>query len=414
MKRVFLKTFGCRTNVYDSEVMLQNLKDFVIVDDENQADIVVVNSCTVTNSADSSARNYISKMNKRGKRVILAGCGAISKGEKLFKDGKIFGYFGHSEKSNINRLLKRDEKFSEVGDLKSLDENIVEDFSSRTKAFIKIQEGCNFRCSYCIIPFVRGDARSQDENKILKQINSLALNGFGAFVLTGTNIGSYGKDKNSSMAKLLKRISYIKGVRRVRLGSLEPVQLDNEFHSLLDSPWLEKHLHIALQHTDEEMLLIMRRRNALKRDLDLFNSIAKRGFALGTDYIVGHPGESEEIWQRALENFKKFPITHLHAFTYSKRDGTHSASLKDQVNGTVAKERLKTLEYIVKENNFLFRKKFAHVALEVLVEDQKGDYQIGYDQFYNRVFIKSEQDLQKEWVSISDYKVLEDGNYADF
>ncbi len=414
MKRVFLKTFGCRTNIYDSEVMLQNLKDFVIVDSEDSADIIVVNSCTVTNSADSSARNYISKMNKQDKRVILAGCGAISKGEKLFKEGKIFGYFGHSEKSNINTLLKRDNKFSEIGDLKSLDENIVEDFSSKTKAFIKIQEGCNFRCSYCIIPFVRGDARSQDEEKILKQIESLANNGFGEFVLTGTNIGSYGKDKNSSIAKLLRRIACIKGVKRVRLGSLEPVQLDDDFHSLLDSFWLEKHLHIALQHTDEEMLQIMRRRNALDRDLEIFKSIANRGFALGTDYIVGHPGESEEVWQRALENFKKFPITHLHAFTYSKRDGTHSASLKNQVNGSVAKERLKVLEKIVKDNNLSFRKKMQHIDLSVLVEDQKGDYQIGYDQFYNRVFIKSKQNLQKEWVNISDYEVREDGNYATF
>ncbi len=411
MKKVFLKTFGCRTNIYDSSVMAQNLKDFVLVDSEAEADIVVVNSCTVTNSADTSARSYINSLNRQNKKVILAGCGAFSKGESLYKDNKIFGYFGHSEKKNINELLLKKERFSQIGDLKSLDDAIVEDFSSKTKAFIKIQEGCDFRCSYCIIPFVRGDARSQDEEKILSQISNLASNGFGEFVLTGTNLGSYGKDKNSSLASLLKRISQISGVKRIRLGSIEPVQIDDAFKELLREPWLEKHLHIALQHTSETMLRIMRRRSFLKQDRALFEYIAERGFSLGTDFIVGHPGESEALWQEGLENFKTFPITHLHGFSYSKRDGTHAATLKEQVNGAIAKKRLKILEAIVKENNFAFRSTHKDPLL-VLVEEKKDGYQVGYDQFYNKLFIKSDLDLQKEWVVIEEFEPKEEGNYA--
>jgi len=411
VKRVYLKTFGCRTNIYDSAVMAQNIKDFEIVENECDADIVIVNSCTVTNSSDTSARSYINGLNRQNKKVILAGCGAFSKGESLFKDEKIFGYFGHSEKKNINSLLLREERFSEIGDLTSLDDSIVEDFSSKTKAFIKIQEGCDFRCSYCIIPFVRGDARSQDEEKILTQIQNLASNGFGEFVLTGTNLGSYGKDKNSSIATLLKKISQISGVKRIRLGSLEPVQIDDSFKEILTEPWLEKHLHIALQHTSEAMLRIMRRRSFLKSDRALFEEIADKGFSLGTDFIVGHPGESELIWQEALENFKTFPITHMHGFSYSKRDGTHAATLKDQVNGTIAKERLKTLEAIVKESNFTFRQT-QNVPLLVLVEEQKEDYQVGYDQFYNKVFIKSTINLEKEWVVIDKFSAQEEANYA--
>ncbi len=411
MKKVFLKTFGCRTNIYDSAVMIQNLKDFEIVDSEAEADIVVVNSCTVTNSADSSARSYINGLNRQNKKVILAGCGAISKGESLYHDNKIFGYFGHSEKKNINALLLKEKRFAAIGDLQSVDENIVEDFSSKTKAFIKIQEGCDFRCSYCIIPFVRGDARSQDEAKILSQITNLAANGFGEFVLTGTNLGSYGKDKNSSIATLLKKISLIPGVKRIRLGSLEPVQIDDAFKELLTEPWLEKHLHIALQHTSEAMLRIMRRRSFLKDDRVLFEMIAQKGFSLGTDFIVGHPGESAALWEEALENFKTFPITHLHGFTYSKRDGTHAATLKDNINKSVAKERLKILESIVQENNFLFRSK-QQSPLLVLVEENKNGYQSGYDQFYNKVHIKSDLQLEKEWVNIEDYSVQEDANYA--
>ena len=412
VQKVFLKTFGCRTNIYDSQIMAQNLVDFELVASEDLADIVVVNSCTVTNSADSSARAYITKLEKDGKKVILAGCGAMSKGESLFENKKVFGVFGHSEKKNINTLLKSTQPFFQLGDLKSLDENIVEDFSAKTKAFIKIQEGCDFNCSYCIIPSVRGRARSQEEAKILLQVEKLATNGYGEFVLTGTNIGSYGKDKDSSIARLLKRMSMIKGVKRIRLGSLEPVQIDDEFMELLDEDWLEKHLHIALQHSSERMLQIMRRRNSLERDLALFEKIADRGFALGTDFIVGHPGESEELWIEALENFKKFPVTHLHGFTYSKREGTHSTTLKGEVNGKIAKERLKTLEKIVKENNYKFRQ-LHDKGLLVLVEETKDDYQVGYDQYFNRVHIKSPLHLEKEWVYIDKAQIKEEGTFAN-
>ena len=409
MKKVYLKTFGCRTNFYDSAVMASNIKDFVLVDKEEDANIIVVNSCTVTNSADSTIRNYISKQNKSGKRVILAGCGAFSKGKELLKNKKVFGVFGHSQKANINSLLKNKESFYELGDLNSVDETIVTEFQNKTKAFIKIQEGCNFECSYCIIPSVRGKARSQDEQKILKQITTLAQNGFGEFVLTGTNMGSYGKDKNSSLAKLLKKISKINGVKRVRLGSIEPIQIDDEFMELLGESFLEKHLHIALQHTHPKMLRIMRRRNSLKKDLALFEKIADKGFALGTDFIVGHPGESKEIWEEAVENFKKFPLTHLHAFSFSKRDGTFSANLKLDVQGDVAKQRLKQIQNIVKQNNYKFRKKH-NKNLLVLVEDANR----GYDQFFNPVMIKSSDDLSKSWVLLENVEVKEDSNYAVF
>jgi len=407
VKKVFLKTFGCRTNLYDSAVMASRLKDFVLVQSEKDADIIVVNSCTVTNSADTNIRGYISKQNRAKKRVILAGCGAFSKGEELLKEKKIFGVFGHSQKENINELLKKEESFFELGDLSSVDKTIVTEFKNKTKAFIKIQEGCNFECSYCIIPSVRGKARSQDEKLILDQITTLAQNGFGEFVLTGTNMGSYGKDKNSSLAKLLKKISRIKGVKRVRLGSIEPIQIDEEFKELLGESFLEKHLHIALQHTNEEMLRIMRRRNSLKKDLLLFEEIADKGFALGTDFIVGHPGESQEIWQDAIKNFKLFPITHLHAFTFSKRDGTHSAKLKDEVRGDIAKKRLKELEEIVKQNNFDFRKKHSKNLLVLVEENNKG-----YDQYFNPVEIKTDMDISKSWVLLDDIEVQKDKNIA--
>ena len=390
--------------------MESNLKDFKVVKIEDEADIIIVNSCTVTNSADSNIRTYINRQNRDGKKVVLGGCGAFSKGEELFKNKSVLGVFGHSEKQNINTLLKKDSFFS-LGDLSSLDNTIVTDFSSKTKAFIKIQEGCDFSCSYCIIPAVRGKARSYNRDQIISQITTLAQNGFGEFVLTGTNIGSYGKDINYSIAKLLQDISRINGLKRVRLGSLEPAQIDDEFKELLGEPWLEKHLHIALQHTHNKMLKIMRRRNSLESDLKLFEEIAGYGYTIGSDFIVGHPGESKEIWKEALINFKNFPLTHIHAFRFSPRDNTHSNTLKIDVKGDEAKIRLKMIELIVQKNNYNFRLNNS-TNLNILVEDKKDNSYFGYDQFFNKIEIISEDDLRKSWVHISSSDVKENINFA--
>ncbi|WP_103628247.1 tRNA (N(6)-L-threonylcarbamoyladenosine(37)-C(2))-methylthiotransferase MtaB [Campylobacter concisus] len=410
MQKIFFKTFGCRTNIYDTELLKSYIKDYEITNDEDAADIVVINSCTVTNSADSGVRNYINGVKRRGAKVVLTGCGAVSKGKELFNSG-IFGVLGASKKSDLNGLLKQEKPFFELGNLNSVDKNIVTNYENHTKAFIKIQEGCNFSCSYCIIPSVRGKARSMDEAMILKEARILAQNGYNELVLTGTNIGSYGKDTNSSLGKLLANLGKISGIRRIRLGSIEPSQIDESFREILKEEWLERHLHIALQHTSQAMLKIMRRRNDAFSDLELFNELSSLGFALGTDYIVGHPGESEEIWTEAVENFKKFPITHLHAFVYSPRRDTHSATLKSDVSGDVAKSRLKILQGIALQNNENFRKKH-NGALKILVEQKNGEFYEGFDQFYNKAKILSQKDITKEWVEVSEYEVKPDANYA--
>ena len=410
MQKIFFKTFGCRTNIYDTELLKSYIKDYEITNDEEVADIVVINSCTVTNSADSGVRNYINGVKRRGAKVILTGCGAVSKGKELFASG-IYGVLGASKKSDLNELLKQEKPFFELGNLNSVDKNIVTNYENHTKAFIKIQEGCNFNCSYCIIPSVRGRARSMDEAMILKEARILAQNGYNELVLTGTNIGSYGKDTNSSLGKLLANLGKISGIRRIRLGSIEPSQIDESFREILKEEWLERHLHIALQHTSEAMLKIMRRRNNAFSDLELFNELSSLGFALGTDYIVGHPGESEEIWAEAVENFKKFPITHLHAFVYSPRRDTHSATLKSDVSGDVAKARLKVLQGIAFKNNENFRKKH-NGSLKILVEQKNGDFYEGFDQFYNKAKISSQNDITKEWLEVSEYEIKPDANYA--
>lgn len=411
MQKVFFKTFGCRTNIYDTELMKRYVKDYEITNDEDAADVIVVNSCTVTNSADSGVRSYINGAKSRGARVILTGCGAVSKGKELFEKSGIFGVLGASEKSRINELIGGRNRFFELGNLNSIDRDIVTNYENHTKAFIKIQEGCNFSCSYCIIPSVRGKARSMDEAAILREAKILAANGYNELVLTGTNIGSYGRDSGSSLGRLLQNLGKISGIRRIRLGSIEPSQIDESFREILRETWLERHLHIALQHTSEKMLKIMRRRNEAFSDLELFLELASLGFALGTDYIVGHPGETPEIWSEALENFKKFPLTHLHAFCYSPRAGTHSAGLKTDVSGDVAKERLKILKEITDEKNLIFRR-LQREILSVLVESKSGEFYEGFDQFYNKVLINCERDITKEWVEVSEYEANIGANYA--
>jgi MiaB-like tRNA modifying enzyme len=412
-KKVYFKTFGCRTNLYDSQVMMSAMKDYEITQDETQADAIVINSCTVTNGADTHVRSYISQLEKSndGAKLFLTGCGAHTKGESLLKENRIHGVFGQSEKEKIDTLLKKDKPFYDPGDLNHIDNTVVDDFVGKSRAFIKIQEGCNFRCSYCIIPFVRGDARSMNEEKILEQIRRLALNGFGEFILSGTNVGSYGQDTQTSLAKLMKKISQVRGVRRIRLGSVEPIQINDEFLELLDEPWLERHMHIALQHTSPQMLKLMNRRNIYKQDRKLFEVLAEKGFAIGTDFITGHPGESEALWLEGMKNTRELPLTHIHAFSYSKRDGTKSATLKPEVNGKVAKTRLHEIQELIAEKNLVFRKAFSG-ELDILIESKKEGLYQGFDQHFNKILVESDDDLLGNWIHISSYEARGEQNYA--
>ena len=414
MKKVYFKTFGCRTNQFDTQVMISKLKDFELTMNEEEADVIMVNSCTVTNGADVSVRAYINGQSRKNPnaKVILAGCGSHSKGESLFEDKKVFGVIGHSEKEKINEILKfNDKPFYQIGDLEHIDSTIVEEFVGKSRAFIKIQEGCDFRCSYCIIPSVRGNARSHKEDDILLQIEKLASNGFGEFILTGTNVGSYGQDQNSSMAKLLKRMSMIRGVRRIRIGSLEPIQIDDEFKELLSEPWMAKHLHIALQHTSDKMLKIMNRRNEFHTDIKLLEEIAQKGYGIGTDYIVGHPGEDENVWSEAIERVKVLPLTHVHAFSYSKRDNTASATMKPEIKGNIAKERHRELTSLIKKKNLEFRKKY-NSNLEVLIEKGSSNIYHGYDQYFNKIEVSSNEDLTSNWIHIIKAEIKDDKNVA--
>lgn len=413
-EKIYFKTFGCRTNIYDTELLKGYVTDYELARDESEADIVIVNSCTVTNGADSGVRAYINALQNKGVKIVLTGCGAASKGKEMLDKKAIFGVLGAGNKSQINALLKQGREFYEVNALNFIDKEIVTRFENHTKAFVKIQEGCDFACSYCIIPSVRGKSRSIGEDTLIKQVQILADNGYTEFVLTGTNIGSYGRKDGTTLGRLLQKLGAVNGVKRIRLGSLEPAQIDESFIEILSEPWIERHLHIALQHTSEKMLRLMRRRSHIDDDLALFELLRGKGYALGTDFIVAHPGESADIWAQALANFKKFALTHLHAFIFSPRSGTHSALMKNDISGDTAKARLNELKSIVLQNNFEFRAKLARqkIPLNVLVESRKNGFWEGYDEFYNKIKIKSNENLSKRWLKIQHYEARESGNFA--
>uniref|UniRef100_UPI0026D04364 tRNA (N(6)-L-threonylcarbamoyladenosine(37)-C(2))- methylthiotransferase MtaB n=1 Tax=Helicobacter sp. 15-1451 TaxID=2004995 RepID=UPI0026D04364 len=416
VQKVFFKTFGCRTNVFDTEIMRSCLRDFSVTQQEEQADIVVVNSCTVTNGADSSVRSYIRRLNAIGKKVYLSGCGVHTQGERLYNDGLVFGVFSHAFREKINDILMQEQRIFECKENELVDSKIVPEVIGKSRAFIKIQEGCDFSCSYCIIPSVRGRARSQSKEKIYEQIALLCDIGFTEFVLTGTNMGSYGKGLgdifSDSLATLIKNISKIQGVRRIRLGSLEPSQIDAEFKELLGEPFMAKHLHIALQHTDDEMLKIMNRKNYFMQDLELFEEIADKGYALGTDYIIAHPGESQERFEKGFKRLEQLPLTHIHPFIYSKRDNTVSAKFMQETKGDEAKQRLKRVNDLIAQKNYAFRKNIQNqkIPLQILIENSSQQCLSGLDQYYNRMVL--ENGVMGFWVELTNYQVEDKNNYG--
>ncbi|MWV61171.1 MiaB/RimO family radical SAM methylthiotransferase [Helicobacter saguini] len=427
------KDFGLENSCFEKS-QDSNKKKYLVVESESEASIIVINSCTVTNKADREVRSYARKCTKEGKRVIFTGCGVKHLGKNLFKQNAVYSVFSHSHKEDLRAILDSKNRVNLVKEKNKnhVDSSIFPQIVGRVRAFIKIQEGCNFKCSYCVIPSVRGAARSFSERQILKQVEILAQNGVSEVILTGTNIGSYGLDTGSHIADLLLQIDEIKGIKRIRLGSLEPSQIDARFLGVLgELRSLEKHLHIAIQHTHPTMLKIMNRKNTFERDLELFCELSSRGMTLGTDFIVGHNGESESIFESALQNLQKLPLTHIHPFIYSPRLGTASAKNAEGleiVRGDVAKKRLRLVQNMIEQKNLDFRMRNKDKILKVLIDGEKNyennnvieSYITGLDEYFNRIlvplqskFLDSIESVKKgSWIEVSQYDV-KDYNIAN-
>ncbi len=401
MQKIYFKTFGCRTNIFDTQIMTNAFGMHQITQNEAEADAIIINSCTVTNGADAGVRQYVNKIRakKPDAKILFTGCGIDTLGQKLLDDGKIDGLFGASEKSRVEEFVNSSEKIVELGNKEFIDTAVISEISGKTRAYIKIQEGCDFECSYCIIPSSRGKSRSLPEDVILTQVQTLCDKGFNEFTLTGTNVGSY-----KSLASLITKICAIYGVKRLRLGSIEPCQVTDELILAMSHQKFAKQLHVALQHTSDTILEAMKRTNRYSTDKAMLDKLARLGFALGTDFIVGFPTETKEIWQDAINRVKDLPLTHIHPFIFSQRDGTVAAGLKGAPKGDESKARLKELSELIEQKNLEFRKQSS--KLIVHIEENES----GFDQFYNRCDVEGAK--ANSYVLVKRYTILENKNSA--
>ena len=420
MKSVALHNLGCKVNGYEMDVMQQMLqeKGYKIVSFDEQADIYIVNTCTVTNIADRKSRQMLHRAKKKNPDaiVVAVGCYVQAGGEEVLKDEGIDLAVGNNRKkdlvailekymeegpANSNRKTLEHTTIIDIGKTAEYEEMQLQETSGHTRAYIKIQDGCNQFCSYCIIPYARGRVRSRSQEDILTEVRGLAEKGYKETVLTGIHISSYGMDKGKpALLELLKGIHGIDGIERIRLGSLEPRIVTEEFARELGKlPKLCPHFHLSLQSGCDATLKRMNRHYTTGEYYEKVR-ILRRVFgdpAITADIIVGFPGETEEEFQETKAFLEKIKFYEMHVFKYSKRKGTPAAVMENQVPEKTKASRSNLLLTMEKMQSKEFRETFLGREEEILFEEGKeigGDfYQIGHTKQYVKVAKKSEKSL---------------------
>lgn len=406
MKSVGILTLGCKVNTYESEYIINLLKEngYIMKDFQDQCDIYIINTCTVTNQSDSKSKKMIRQAIRRNPDACIVAMGCFIQANPEYYEDGIDILIGNKDKSNIISILNEYFKTKETikkqytGRIKEFEDMYIKEFPGRTRAFVKIQDGCDNFCSYCIIPFVRGKCRSKNEDEVVEEITDLVNNGYKEIVLTGIHTGSYGVDLETNFAHLLNRLVKIKGLLRLRISSIETTELNEEVLSILEKEKiLVDHLHIPIQAGSNEILKKMNR----KYDLDYFfhkiEQIRKirPNISITTDLIVGFPGESEELFEKTIETCKKINFSKIHVFPYSERKGTASSRMENKIDNKIKKERAKKLIEVSKELEINYMNNFINQTVEVLIEEHKDGYSMGHTGNYLHVKIKKEYPQNK-------------------
>ena len=384
-KRVAFYTLGCKVNQYETESIKNQLlkKGYTETAFEEKAEIYIVNSCTVTSVADRKTRNMLrraKKINPRG-IVIVTGCYAQTNSKELLEMEEIDYVIGNSDKNAIVNFIEDIENRT-MEKVKNhnifLDSEYTEyEFATlreMSRAYVKIQDGCNNFCSYCKIPFARGKSRSRKKENIIKEIEKLVEEGFKEIILIGINLGAYGEDldEGENFESLLKSILEINKLQRVRIGSVYPDKISDEFINMFDNKKLMPHLHISLQSCDDEVLKRMRRKYGSslieERLLKLKKKVKNMEYT--ADVIVGFPGETEEMFQNSYNLIEKIGFSGIHIFQYSDRENTIASSFTDKIDAKVKKERADRLEVLKSEMAKKERKKYIGKHLSVLLEEK--------------------------------------------
>ena len=400
MRTVGILTLGCKVNTYESEYIIHLLKEvgYQIKDFDEACDVYIINTCTVTNTSDIKSRKMIRKAIRKNPDACVVAMGCFIEANKDFQLPGLDIILGNRDKSKIIELL--DEWFLKQEEIRRLystlprefEDMYINEFPGRTRAFVKIQDGCENFCSYCIIPFVRGKCRSKNPDEVIDEITDLVNHGYQEVVLTGIHTGNYGVDLDTNFASLLKRVVAIPGLLRLRISSIEITELTKDVLDVIrDSSIIVDHMHIPLQAGSNHVLSLMNR----KYDLDYYFHKIKEirevrpNIAITTDVIVGFPGESEEDFLETIDTCKKVGFTKIHVFPYSERKGTKAMELPDHIEPSVKKERARRLLLVSKELECSYYASFVGSEVTVLVEEEKDGKSYGHTDNYLHVEIPS-------------------------
>ena len=427
MKKVSFYTLGCKVNQYETNAMAQKFKEagYEIVDmNEDISDICIVNTCTVTNMSDRKSRHSLRRVKEKNPSAIIAAVGCYAQVAKndLEKMSEIDIVLGNEEKANIVQYVEEfmenqnENKLIEIEDIANKKE--FEDmgqitYTEKTRAFIKVQDGCNQFCSYCIIPYARGRVRSRNAESIIKEITQIAQNGIKEVVITGIHVASYGRDfeNENGLIELLEKINEIEGIKRIRLGSLEPKIITEEFMQRLSK--LEKmchHFHLSLQSGCDETLKRMNRKYTTDEVKEIIERLRRYydDVMLTTDIIVGFPGETEEEFETTYQFLKEVKLYKMHVFQYSPRRGTRAAVMPNQIDGNIKEARSKKLIELSNENQKMYNQQLVGKEVEVLFEDKEVEdgitYFRGHTQNYILVKYKTDENLEN---TLKNVKILE-------
>ena len=403
-KKAAFCTLGCKVNQYETESIKKQLSDlgYDEVNFDDKADVYIVNSCTVTTIADRKTRNMLrrAKKNNPDSLVIATGCYAQTNAKDLEEIEEIDYVIGNSDKSGIINLINNieSEKTSErvihrnIFDAKEYEELEFSTLREMSRAYIKIQDGCNNFCSYCKIPFARGKSRSRKLESILKEAEILAKEGFKEIIIIGINLGVYGEDipGNGDFETLLDEISKVDGIERIRIGSMYPDKISDRFIELMkNNAKLMPHLHISLQSCDDEILKAMNRNYdsqlIKERLLKLKNTVENIEYT--ADVIVGFPGENEKNFENTVSVIKEVGFSDLHIFQYSDRENTAASRLPEKVDSKTKKARAEKLENLKVNMQKLLGERYVGKTMEVLVEETKNGNTYGYSRNYIKVEI---------------------------
>lgn len=427
MKKVALHNLGCKVNAYETEAMQEILEQngYEIVPFEEKADAYIVNTCSVTNMADKKSRQMLHRAKKMNPEavVIAAGCYVQSAGEELLKDTSVDILIGNNEKVNLPSILENWEKEHKplyVHDLTrehTYEELTLSHTAGHTRAFMKIQDGCNQFCTYCIIPYTRGRVRSRRLSDIVAEAGRLAENGYQEVVLTGIHLDSYGTDleEHENLLTVIQEIAKIDGIKRIRLGSLEPRIMTEEFVTgLAAEEKLCPHFHLSLQSGCDATLKRMNRRYSAEEFRQCCERL-RRHFddpALTTDVIVGFPGETEEEFTATVEFLKDICFYETHVFKYSRRKGTKADRMPDQISEQIKNERSDVLLALTEKNSGEYRKKLLGRTVKVLLEEESTiggtTYLTGHTREYVKVAVAPETAAAGEIIDIKVTGLLKD------